>query len=477
MGGGLFGQLRAVGVAQRPARIDAPVIECIGILALCPILLSVALWNGFPITFYDTGAYLAEGLRDAFMVERSAAYSFFLRFSGAAISLWLVVGLQTLMTAFVITETARAETPGLRLWVLLATGAGLAVGTGLPWYTGQIEPDCMTAIAVLATYLVGFRASRLGWVRCAFLVAVGAVATAAHTSHLGLTAGLVIFVLLVRIVIALLPGRRARPKPALALLIFLLGLGIVFASNFALTRGFFVSRAGSVFVFGRLLQDGIVKRLLDDTCPQSGYALCAYKDKLPATADIWLWGVESPFHELDGFDGTRDESTRIIADSLVRYPGMHAGTALQAAALQFVTFKTGDQIEPQQWILYPDIELLLPDQLSAYMHARQQMGPIPFGTINLVHRTVALLSLLGLLFLVGMGVVQRRWDAIALPAFIFVALLGNAMICGILSNPHDRYQSRLIWLPSFALALAVSRPVIKDRVRNKRAKDRALANA
>jgi hypothetical protein len=27
------------------------------------------------------------------------------------------------------------------------------------------------------------------------------------------------------------------------------------------------------------------------------------------------------------------------------------------------------------------------------------------------------------------------------------------LICGALSNPHDRYQSRLVWLPVFALAL------------------------
>ncbi len=442
----------------RALELIAPLIECIAIFALCPILLSVALWNGFPITFYDTGAYLAQGLRNAFMVERSGAYSFFLRFSGAAVSLWLVTGLQSLMTAFVITETARMEAPRLPLWALLAIGLGLAAGTGLPWYTGQIEPDCMTAIAVLATYLVGFHAPALGWLRCAFLVGVGAVATAAHTSHLGLTAGLAIFVLLVRLAIVVSHRRsiQPKPKPALIFLIFLLGLGMVFASNFALTQGFFVSRAGSVFVFGRLLQDGIVKRLLDDTCPQSGYALCAYRNKLPATADIWLWGAGSPFHELNGFEGTRDESARIIADSLRRYPWMHAGTALKATALQLVTFKTGDQIEPQQWILYPDIELLLPDQLSAYMNARQQKAPISFAAINLIHRAVALLSLCGLLFLVGKGMVQRRWNAIALPAFILVALLGNAMICGVLSNPHDRYQSRLIWLPAFALALKVS---------------------
>ena len=40
---------------------------------------------------------------------------------------------------------------------------------------------------------------------------------------------------------------------------------------------------------------------------------------------------------------------------------------------------------------------------------------------------------------------------------MLLALLGNAVICGTFSNPHDRYQSRLIWLPVLALLLARAR--------------------
>ena len=37
------------------------------------------------------------------------------------------------------------------------------------------------------------------------------------------------------------------------------------------------------------------------------------------------------------------------------------------------------------------------------------------------------------------------------------ALIGNAIICGTFSNPHDRYQSRVIWLPTLVLILALTR--------------------
>jgi hypothetical protein len=40
--------------------------------------------------------------------------------------------------------------------------------------------------------------------------------------------------------------------------------------------------------------------------------------------------------------------------------------------------------------------------------------------------------------------------------FVLTALIGNAIVCGTLSNPHDRYQSRLIWIVPFAVALAAT---------------------
>src|SRR6185437_4339076 len=43
----------------------------VGLLVLSLLFLAIALWNGFPLVFYDTGGYLAEGLEGAFLPERS----------------------------------------------------------------------------------------------------------------------------------------------------------------------------------------------------------------------------------------------------------------------------------------------------------------------------------------------------------------------------------------------------------------------
>jgi hypothetical protein len=77
-----------------------------------------------------------------------------------------------------------------------------------------------------------------------------------------------------------------------------------------------------------------------------------------------------------------------------------------------------------------------------------------FDALNLVHVPVAGLSLLGLLPVIGWGLCVRRHDLAGAAVFTLLALLGNAFICGALSNPHDRYQSRLVWLATLIIAMA-----------------------
>jgi hypothetical protein len=351
-------------------------------------------------------------------------------------------------------ETIRAIAPRMSLAAVIGLGIGLLLLTGLPWYTGQIEPDCFAAIAVLAIYLLAFH-PETGW-RKWLTLAIATLAVAVHPSHLLLAAGFAIAIVLYRAVLFFAKAdgwpdaRMAEPYAT-----FVLGLALIVASNFVLTGQFFVSRSGPAFIFARMLQDRIVMRLLDDTCPQSHYKLCAYKEELPRTADQWLWGRGSPFLEMGRFSGTSAESTRIIEASLARYPGMEIETAVADSFRQFVMFKTGDQIEPQEWVLSKPLSWFIPRQMRAYLGARQQEGDIDFRPINFVHLTVAWLSLLGLAIALVLSFRRRQKRNGVFLAFILLTLMGNAIICGALSNPHDRYQSRLMWLVPFALVLIV----------------------
>jgi len=42
-----------------------------------------------------------------------------------------------------------------------------------------------------------------------------------------------------------------------------------------------------------------------------------------------------------------------------------------------------------------------------------------------------------------------------LTTMLFLVLVGNAAICGVVSSPNDRYQARLVWLASLAISLTI----------------------
>jgi hypothetical protein len=433
-----------------------------GLVLLALLFLGVAFWNRFPLVFYDTGAYMAEGLEGAFFVERSPVYSLLLPLTGAFFSLWWTAAAQALMTAFLVLELARAEVPRLRLGGLLLIGAALMGLTGIGWYVGQIEPDCFTPLVVIGGYLLLFRTDAMPAWRLGPVIAVTALAVASHPSHIGLIGGLLLCAAVLWGFHRKLPG-LPRPRLWSCLSALLLALSMIVGANYAFTRTIFVSRAGSVFLLARLMQDGIVQRLMADVCPPKAgnapapYTLCAYREKLPHNANAWLWGEHSSFRAEGGFKRSDGEYGRIVRDSLVRYPWMHLKAAALDSATQFLQVKTGDGIESQRSILRPVFRHALPRQLPAYLAARQQTRIIRFRDINLIHVPVALISLLGLFLLLHHAAVRGRWSEAALPATVLLALIGNAIICGTFSNPHDRYQSRLMWVPALVLLLTRAR--------------------
>ena len=76
---------------------------------------------------------------------------------------------------------------------------------------------------------------------------------------------------------------------------------------------------------------------------------------------------------------------------------------------------------------------------------------------------IALLSMLALPLIIVLGRRGDFADLGSLAATVVFALLINAAVCGALSNPHNRYGARLVWVATFAVALvpmryAVTRP-------------------
>lgn len=422
------------------------------------VLVWPALWNGFPIVFYDTGGYLERPFEETLGMGRSALYGAFLAV-GIDHQFWPNIILQAALVVWLVTLTLRVHGLGDRPWLATAIMAGLCTFTALPWYTAQLMPDILVAMFVLGTALLARHADRLRRWEIALLVAANAAAIASHMSILALALGIVAFLLVLRAVRWPLPQAQANIRlPSIAL-----GCGMLLAlsSNLAIGGQFAFTPGGFNFVFSRLVQDGIVHRYLEDHCPDSTISLCRHRADLPQTADDWLWGEDSPFHSLGGFEQFEPEARRIVLESLALYPALHVKTAFASTVKQFTAVATGDGLTPWNWGTQYAFMKFAPDALQGYVAGRQATSRFDFGWINYVHVPLQVLAIVALPIIV----VRRPHARIsALAALLFMALVGNAAICGVLSNPHDRYQSRLAWLASLVVAIeAVERARQKQR--------------
>ena len=208
-----------------------------------------------------------------------------------------------------------------------------------------------------------------------------------------------------------------------------------------------------------MLQDGIVDRYLVEHCPDRRFRLCHHRSELPRDADAFFWGGDGTvFNKLGRFKDLDGEMRTIVIESLRAYPTWQAEMALAAVGRQLVRVATGEGVVNTIWHSYAIVEKFTPSAVAGMRAARQQRGELDFAALNLVHRPVALGAMLLLLPLIAFGLRRDGWsDVAALAGITAGALLANAVVCGILSNPHDRYGARLAWIAPLVIALAVCR--------------------
>jgi hypothetical protein len=237
------------------------------------------------------------------------------------------------------------------------------------------------------------------------------------------------------------------------------------AANFATSGRIAWTPGGTAIPFGRMLQDGIVARYLAEHCPDRRLPLlCAHRNELPRNADAFFWG-QGVFDRLGRFRALDGEMHTVVIESLRAYPALQAQTALTATGRQLSRVRTGEGVVNTVWHTYAIIERYVPSVVADMRAARQQVSGIHFHLINRIHVPVALAAMLLLLPMLMLGGRRESFaDLSRLSATTAMALLANAVVCGVLSNPHDRYGARLAWLAPLIVTLVLVRLYERRRV-------------
>jgi hypothetical protein len=425
-------------------------------LAAMLMLLAPALWNGFPLLQYDSGGYFARWYEGTLEESRSTVYGLFVT-ALARPNFWPVIVVQAAATVWIIALVLRVH--GLaQPFVLLVTIAVLSVTTTLPWLAGIVLTDIFFGLSVLALHLLVLRNDALAnWERAALIVFI-AFSAATHNATLAVLLALLAAGLLVALLNRSLVPFAGLASGAAALVlgaVMLVGANYVVAKRLAWTPG------GIGLMFGRMLQDGIVMRYLDEHCPDARLRLCDHRAELPIDSDEFFWG-EGLFDRLGRFQGLNDEMRTIVLESLRAYPWLQLETAVAATLRQLVMVRTGWGVLDSIWHTHGMIENLAPAMLPAMKAARQQKGELDFITINRLHVPVALASMLLLLGVIAFSARQPRFADLGLLATTAaLAILANAFVTGALSGPHDRYGARAAWIATLVIAMAAWRALIR----------------
>jgi len=427
-------------------------------LAIPLMLLAPAIWNGYPLLQSDTGGYLARWYEGYLVPSRSTVFGLYLHV-GENTYFWLNLAVQALSTMWILQLMLRVFGLG-RPWRLLALGIALTLTTALPWLASMLLTDVFAGLSVLSLFVLVLHGEEISATEKGALFAFTAFAAATHSATMAVLLGLCCVGWIAR---PLLRERIAIAGIMQGTLALGAGAVMLLAANFALSGRLAWTPGGYSIAFARMLQDGIVARYLDDHCTELHLKLCPYKDQLKETADEFLWSRESVFNRLGRFAGLGEEMGFIVTHSLAEHPLWQAEAAFAAAAHQMILVATGENTRRPLPHTVGIIARYLPEQLTPMRAARQQSGYITFGPINLVHVPIALVSMAVVFGMLVTAIRRRQRDDLALlAATVSLALIGNAIVCGVISGPHDRYGSRLVWIATFTVLIAMFRRFTRE---------------
>lgn len=441
-----------------------------GWLALLLALPAIA--NGFPLVFPDSGTYLVIAFGREYAVDRSSLYGLmwkpFVTTAPGMAGLWLALSAQILIVAAVLAAALRTALSGRSGTLPILIGTAVVLLTSLPWHAAQIMPDAFTGAIVLLAWLAASRAPSANG--AALLWALAAALATTHYTHPVLLGAATAGAVLAQLATGL-DWRAGLWRLIAGAVAAMLAMGAMTAANGVALGRWTLSPTGGVFLFARAYEDGLVKPWLDRHCGKDAPAeLCAVRGELPENSQAILWG-DSDSVVTRHIWKARDDAGRwhwadmlstSVRGAIREQPAAFLRHAGAGALSQFVHFAAIDDEcpdgchKPTGGIAFA-LGRYRPETVPLLMDSMQVRDTTPK---TLIRGATGAVSWSGLLLLPVMLVMAlRRKDGLSAGLLIAVAaaLLVNATLAGALSDVHDRYQSRIVWLVPFAVLVALAR--------------------
>jgi hypothetical protein len=329
----------------------------------------------------------------------------------------------------------------------------LGLLTSLPFFVSFLLPDIFAGLALLGiANLAAFGHLMPRWER-AFWFGNLALAAIFHPSHLAM--------ILVCAVVTTLVWLAGEKRARIGVLVLILSAGIGVASEFlfksAVAKVLGVKVSRPPVLAARIIADGTGAAYLREKCPDANLVMCEFVDRLLPNSDAFLWdeasggGIyKSASPEKRNAMGM--EQYRFAAAVFAYNPLGQLSASLKDGLEQLTMIGLVDFRASGDVANLPEVYV----RRSANSAAAR--GTFPFASFSVLTSFVAIASIAFLIagMLGGRKTLSRELKVFC--ALMVAGQLANAIVCGALSGPHERYQARLAWLfPLTALLMYYDR--------------------
>lgn len=485
------------GASGGPSRWTGAIL----LIAAVVLGLSVLLINRGPLFYYDTGSYIRQGNVALNIIlpapstsggagneytadddnttsgSRSLIYGVFMAafFRAGILSAVPLVHLgATLLSVWLVLYAARRfldPPPGTAAMVAVLFLA--ASSTALPFYIAYMMPDIFAPVLLLViAALAAFGQKMSSW-ELLLMFALAVLAVLVHPSHMAIGGLMIPFV-----AFAALFRKTSGRWRATILLVLVVLVAVTERKAFELAAETVVDKEVTYtpHITARLIADGPGMDYLNEVCPSEDVPTCALHEALSWSDDPFrLTASHIIFErtpELGSFQLMDSEDQRRVAleqrdffiDVLLSRPlatsFAFAENIYQQLLLNSVwmTVPTDDMLENARSLARLDEDQFHLIQGGWLAADRAWIEPL-----NKVHGVIYAISFAAIVvLLLWPGGVPGSMKLFAL--FILIGIAANALVCGGISQPADRYGARVIWLlPFTAVFLALSIPRRKSR--------------
>ena len=456
------------------------------VMAGATLLCLSAIVYGHPFIFHDSGSYYQYGehiaselralwQRDnsriipldlvsaSYLGARSPSYSLIVFVLVRLASLWALVAVHALVTAWLLLTVARVVVPThyyRAYWLLVII---VTLGTSLPYFVAFVMPDLFAALGILAVILLLLHGAAMTvTTRWALLLLLAACASFHPTLPVVLLG-----TCLIGTCLELLFGRPlrrlARSSAGLIVAAIMLGGLSGPAWRVAEHRIFKHDIAAPPFAMARVLGDGTGFSLLDRECgAQRRFALCNIEMSRPLDSDVFLWGAREEGGVYKVVDTAmqrrlREEQWRFVAASALHSPGRQFWATTGNIARQLTLVSVAEPLyDPKTQTSYH-----LFNSIGGGIAEESRFAGEPL--FHIMRTVVLLASIAGLGIIVvqaGPGTLRGEAESryrLAFIAMIVGSIFINAAICGTFSKPWERYQARIIWIIPASMLLMIMR--------------------